>query len=281
MYDFSYIFYIIQRERRKNMFKTNLKNYIKDWRFWFKLVLMLLVLFVVLWDFVMSIINPAKEFIYTYTIDKDGVLTESKVVDHIGSLVSYLSFFTIQSNIFVVVWLIIALIFHNREGEHKLLSTKISTLVAVYITVTMMIFNFVLLPQLSLTLDKDNTFNPINWGAFMWFKQMTVHLVGPLSFVIYILCFMKIQDVKPTKQFLKEDSWKSLLYPLVYGIYILLRAEIRIASGMPTTGTSTFPYFFMNLREAWPAFIVVILIIVVLLMGLSTLYNFIIGKRVK
>ncbi|QHX35776.1 hypothetical protein STIUS_v1c02210 [Spiroplasma sp. TIUS-1] len=258
--------------------KSNVNKFIKDWKFWFKLATMILIFVAIIWDLVVNISNPAKEWIYEYKPENnEGEPTI--IYNSTGAALSYLSFFTVQSNLLVAFWLMISLI--KQEGDHKLLTTKVSIFVATYITITMLIFNLVLLPELCISEPKTSDIHPSNWKGTTWFKQMTLHLVGPLLFIFYILFFMKTDEAKGTKEFLKNDSLKVMYYPIVYGIYILIRAEIRIAMGMPTTGTSTYPYFFMNLRESWYFFIMIVFILIGLCIGLSTLYNLIISKRIN
>lgn len=261
--------------------KSNINKLVRDWKFWFKLLTMILIFIAIIWDLVLNIAHPAHEFVYEYLPKQiegeDDPVVPTMIYDSAGAALSYLSFFTIQSNLLVAFWFMAALL--KTEGEHKLLTPKVSIFVATYITITMLIFNLVLLPEM-FTRDKADTLYPTNWKWTAWFKQMTLHLVGPLLFIIYILFFMNVKEVKGTKEFLKTDAPKVMYYPIVYGVYILIRAEIRIAMGMPTTGSATYPYFFMNLRDSWYWFIMIVFILVGLCIGLSTLYNFIISKRI-
>ncbi|ARU92065.1 hypothetical protein SCLARK_001561 [Spiroplasma clarkii] len=87
--------------------------------------------------------------------------------------IDFLSTFTILSNFLVLFWLLFAAIFYKKEGEAKLLSQTSGLIASVYISVTLVIYNFVLVP-LDSAFPKD---------SFNQYVSIMNHVINPLAFV--------------------------------------------------------------------------------------------------
>ncbi|WP_339021760.1 Pr6Pr family membrane protein [Spiroplasma endosymbiont of Atherix ibis] len=209
--------------------------------------------------------------------------------DYYGYVINFFSFFTIQSNILIVVWLLVGFFNHNKEGEIKILKKSFSLSVITYITVTAIIFNFMLLPQVLASGDN-------NFGALWWVEQMVVHTLGPIAAVVYFLFFMKQNLEFNFKKFIKKDFWIIAIYPVAYLIYTLSREELIYRSYGSDASLAhkhqAYQYFFLEIHNknalglgnesfmnnglTW--LFIAIITIVGIIIGLGSLYLFIGSK---
>lgn len=133
---------------------------------------------------------------------------------------NYLSYFTILSNILVAVTLTSAALAPESSVARFLDRPAVATSVAVYITVTGLVYYFILSKLYQLE---------------GWVKNFDhiLHYVVPPAFVLYWLVFVR----KGTLH-LGNVPWM-LIAPLAYGIYTLLRGPIA----------GWYPYPFINAAE--------------------------------
>ncbi|ATG97562.1 Pr6Pr family membrane protein [Mesoplasma lactucae] len=264
--------------------KNYFVRYIKDWRTWYKLFFMLLCATCLIFSLVDGIVNISGyetkldngEMIKTWAIQtQDANGNWITHYDYSGNVVQYFSFFTNQSNILVLAWWIIALFFPWKEGKKGLVGTRMTLYTITYISVTMLIYCGMILPQ------KISSGGGYTGGE--WFASIGLHVVGPLAIIIYALFFMNKYVFHSTKnEWLKKKSWQIIDYPAIYGIYILIRGQLRYSSGH--TDPQSYPYFFFWIHSdvwglpggAWC--VIAIIIIFLLLIGLSTLYAFVFNK---
>ncbi len=138
----------------------------------------------------------------------------------IGTIVQIISFFTILSNLLVVICLTVLLIKPKLAWGSFFSRGTVLTSIAVYITVVGVIYSL-LLRQL--------------WHPEGWFKlaDELLHTINPLLFIIYWLAFVPKAGLK----------WVNILpwlwYPFAYFIYILIRGAV----------TGEYPYPFMNVAD--------------------------------
>jgi len=136
-----------------------------------------------------------------------------------GALVSYFSYFTIQSNIMVAVWWSAALFFQDREPVPAFLRPKIKGALTAYISVTLIAFAILL----------SRTYSPR--GMDLVLSNIT-HYITPLAFILDWVLFEK----KGVYQWRYAIDW--LTYPLLYFVYVMIYGAV--------TGQYLYPFFDLN-----------------------------------
>ncbi|QHX36715.1 Pr6Pr family membrane protein [Spiroplasma sp. BIUS-1] len=276
------------------------KQNLKDWRLWYKLAVASLITIFILEMLIKGMVNiDAKGDRSPWAIfgkDSEEVIG----YDYFGYVINFFSFFTIQSNILIVVWLMIGFFNHNKEGQIKPLQRTFSLSVVTFITVTALIFNFMLLPQVLTAKPNEFGEKPIpseaGAAALWWIEQMIVHTLGPIAAVVYFLFFMKQELEFNFKSFILKDFLKMIIYPLSYLAYTLIRGELIYRSygsnAQLAQKHNAYPYFFLEIHNKnvfnstnesiitnglfW-LFIAAIAIIGILI-GLGSLYLFVATK---
>ncbi len=270
------------------------KKNLKDWKLWYKLAIALLIIGFILEGLIRGIINigdsvykiDGQEFEKwaVYIGDKNSK-DPAKFVgyDYQGYIINYFSFFTIQSNILVAIWFMVSFFNHNKESETKFISRSISLCVVTYITITGLIFNGMLLPQVLLT-ENDLILTP-----FWWVEQMVLHTIVPIATIVYYLLLMKQKLNFNFKEFIKKDFTVMCIYPIIYLICSLVRGELIYRSvgsdAILASKKGAYPYFFLEIHNkqvsglsgiAW-MFIAIIAILTIII-GLGSLYLFVASK---
>jgi len=199
-----------------------IKYYCRDWRFLFKLAVVILALFGLLTEYLENVLHLDRIVI----VDSDGqrnylwaVYDQSGKITHLnyaGYTMSWISFFTTQTNVLVFGWFLIAVIRHRQEGIIKPLRSYFSLSVAVYITVTCLIYNILLLLT---ALSNKN----LVWTGCHWSAQLILHTFVPILTVIYVVVFAKHSTLVTTKLFYRQKLGWYLIYPFVYGIYGIVK----------------------------------------------------------
>lgn len=177
------------------------------------------------------------------------VLNYQAVLDGIDAIVLYsytFSYYTIQSNLIVAIWLTFAIIYHNKEEKPRFLKSPVQGAITLYITVTFMIFAILL----------SWLYKPTGWAAV---TNLTMHYLIPIAFIVdWIVTGNKT-----------EYQWKYALYWLVYPLGYLIYTMIH---GL---FTNFYPYYFIDLSVlSIPEFIIsaVGLSAVFLLLGLLDVF---------
>lgn len=274
------------------MTKLTLTTTLKDWKFWFKLLFGLSILGCLIWQYTTGMLgidkpNSKGEYLWAFqNITNDGNTTIN--YDYSGFTVYFFSFFTIQSNLLVAIWFLAAAFTHSNEGKNFFTRHYFSIGVATYISITSLIFNFVLLPP---AISQNQV---SGWGATGWIQNEWLHTFGPIALVLYVVLFLNKDEILDNKTFWKLKNWKYILYPLCYGVYILIRGELRYRSGK--MAATQYPYFFLEIHKnggdagypikglpipGWVWFIIVVIIIAAISLGFATLYNFAANKLNK
>lgn len=130
------------------------------------------------------------------------------------------SAYTVQSNVVVLSWLSIALIFQERNKGHWFFSGVIRGAITLYITVTFLIFAILLAPL----------YHPTGIEGF---SNLMAHYLVPIAFIVdWILTEMH-----------HEYPWKYIIFWLAYPIFYLIFTLIRAA----LTGNYIYPFLDLNL----------------------------------
>jgi len=138
-----------------------------------------------------------------------------------GALVELFSYFTILTNLLLVVCLTIFLIASKSRLAAFFTRPVVLTAIVVYITIVGLIYNLIL----------RDIWHPE--GLFKLADEL-LHVVNPLLFIIYWLAFV------PKKELKYHNTWPWLWYPAVYFVYALIRGSL---SGF-------YPYPFLDVSKS-------------------------------
>ena len=148
-----------------------------------------------------------------------------------------LIFFTIISNILCFIFIIIIVInsiitssnkeLNKIEGKTKVL-TRVRGAVTLMITVTFLIYHFVLIPQATAV---GSAFD------FFGLPNVLAHYVVPIMMILDWLLFEKKNSYRP------YDPLLWLIFPIVYFVIILIRGYF---GGIIKMIGSKYPYFFID-----------------------------------
>ena len=155
-----------------------------------------------------------------------------------------LKYYTMQTNLMVAIWLILAIFFYKKPDWLKKLSGKLKGAITLYITVTFLVFAIVLSPL----------YHPT---GFKFVSNLVLHYIAPIAFIIDWI--LTENDVK--------YNWKYAFYWFIYPICYLCFA---IINGL-LTSDYLYPFLDINFLGV-PIFIVCIIILVGLYVGLGILY---------
>jgi hypothetical protein len=155
--------------------------------------------------------------------------------------VSY-KFFTMQTNFMVLLWFSLAIISFNKPILKKLVG-MLRGAFTLYITVTFLVFAIFL----------SFLYQPTGFAAF---SNLVLHYITPIAFIIDWFFTEKT-----------KYKWKYLIFWLIYPLCYLIFAMIH------GTITGDYLYPFLNIIELGvPMFSIMIAILVVIFIGLSTIY---------
>ena len=148
------------------------------------------------------------------------LLKSGSVGGFVSTTISYLSYFTILTNILVgLAFIMPSLRPKSRLG--KFFETPaVRAAIALYITVVMVVY-WALLARIH---------NPVGLSAV---ANVGLHLIVPLLYIFDWLLFAP----KDKMSFKRIPYW--IIYPLIYGIYTIIRGGV----------TGVYPYPFMNVAE--------------------------------
>lgn len=161
----------------------------------------------------------------------------------IESFSNSVSYYTFQSNLMVVLWLTLALIYKNRDIRPKFLASPVRGAITLYITFTLIVFAIAIAPY----------YHPTGLELY---TNYVSHYFLPIAFII---------DWLITETDFKYE-WKYIIYwcgyQLFYLIYTLIRGYF----------TGFYPYPFFNVRSIS---ILRLFINIIILMILTFLLSFI------
>lgn len=185
---------------------------------------------------------------------------QQSVLAMMRSLNRQFCFFTIQSNILISLTTLVFLIYEIMDKTPTQRMRVIKFAFTVAITVTGLVFNFILYPQ---SLGGPNPYTPLKVNSIY------VHIFVPvLSIVDYIIF-----------EYDFESTWKTagwaIVYPLFYCGFTYFH---HFLFNMEFKAGQYFPYFFLNyVKYGWFGFKPLgvfwwIIIIVILVFGLGAIY---------
>lgn len=207
--------------------KNNLKIYL-----WVLIILLILSFHVA--DLTLDNLFPSKRFLNLSTWSKIDV---------------YYSYFTTQTNVFVVIYLMWNLIVYIiNKVEHKDLKVHfhLSLGIVTYITITLFIYWIAFAMGIFNPRDNDNVNGP-NLVVYHWFSSVTLHGPIPIFMIINYLAFNCGKHRYSLKKHHHRQVWLLNIYPAVYLVYAFVRGEIRYATNQPLD--TCYPYTFFNWRE--------------------------------
>lgn len=143
--------------------------------------------------------------------------------------------FTVQSNLFVVITLflslLVKLLLNNKYNKSVFRFIEVLEIVAaVAISLTFIIFNFMLAPGL---IYKGNV------SYLFTFQSLILHFISPM---MYVITFLFLEEHK----FNIEDGFFGILFPFYYLFFVFLCNFKNIQFNNSRSNERYFPYFFMN-----------------------------------
>ncbi|MHA1279358.1 MAG: Pr6Pr family membrane protein [Candidatus Helarchaeota archaeon] len=162
------------------------------------------------------------------------------------------STYTIQSNLMVLTWLTLAILFQKKYKEHWFFSEGVRGAITLYISVTFIIFAILLAPL----------YHPTGIDAY---QNIILHYFIPSAFIIDWI-FTEIR---------RNYKWKYVVYWLAYPLFYLVFTIIRGVI------TDNYIYPFLDLNAfGVPIFTAICFALAGFFLALGTLYVFI-SKKIK
>jgi len=162
-------------------------------------------------------------------------------------------YYTMQTNLMVSVWLILAIVWHNKPESLKKITGPLKGAFTLFITTTFIFFAILLAPF----------YQPTGFAAF---TNIVLHYFTPIAFIVdWILTETKT-----------KYKWNYLLYWTIYPLCYLLFAFIH----GNFTGDYIYPFLNINLLGI-PGYIISVSALVVVGIGLGSMYIAINRKRTK
>jgi hypothetical protein len=163
------------------------------------------------------------------------------------SLNHIFSYFTILTNTCLALFLALYVLKPNSPISSFFKKTAVSGAMALYISIVGLIYYALL----------ANTWDP---QKLDFFATHVLHGYVPCAYLFFWFKFFRKGDLQ------YKDTFKWILFPLIYFIYLLLRGLI----------TETYPYFFINVTKyGYGQVIVNALVILVLFVLIGFLYVFV------
>lgn len=155
-----------------------------------------------------------------------------------------ISYYTVQSNFLVLLWITVAVIYEKKEDKPFFLKPIVQGAITVYITFTFIVFALVLQPLAEPSADL--VYN---------IRNILVHYLIPIMFIIDWV----VTGHEEQYEWKYELYW--LIYPLGYLAYTLIRGVI----------INWYPYFFFNFNTQG------IPLVIIFSIALSLLFIFLIA----
>ncbi|MDQ0567823.1 Pr6Pr family membrane protein [Mycoplasma yeatsii] len=257
----------------KNRASENKSKY-KTLKFWYFLLFGSFLLTTILLAFIISVVNYSlvNQKINDF-ISKNGHMTSEQLKDLISQQFSnvkkllnwsslyldekglinrisfnisefavyFFSFFTTITNILVAFWFILTAITIDKQNRKwKFLSTDSTFTITLLITVTFVIYNFILFPVSIAT----NKFKLNHWELM---QNTIVHIISPLIMISSYLFFIDHdQKYFSDKKNLYRVWSISVAILILYGVIAIIRGAIAVFGGASVDDTASFPYFFVQ-----------------------------------
>ncbi|WP_338970483.1 hypothetical protein [Spiroplasma endosymbiont of Labia minor] len=167
----------------------------------YKIISAALILFAIIWGYIIGFKQTAQNDVFLNN-QNGGVIFGG---DTFLYTVNFFTYFTIQSNIFVMIFFIIVLILYKYEGKHKWLSFPVVCMVTVYITITGLIYNCLLLPTEGAPTTTSG-----------WVTSMIEHVFAPIAMIIYLLFIMENKKFYTIREMITRHLWRFMSFPILY-----------------------------------------------------------------
>lgn len=242
------------------------KQRFKDWMFIYKLLSCCLIFIFSILTIVFSVFT---EFWYVNNSNKDNFYL-SAIEQNFEIM---LSFWSSQTIFIVNVWFFCALFYHYNQQKNKFTNIYTQINLTIYITITTFIFWMAILFSRITNLDIG-----INWfwnlSSLSLIFSFLDHSVSPMLMIIFlILTFKKYQfNINFKKQFILV-----IIYPIIYLIYIYLRATILQVNNVKHF---IYPYTILNFNHSiigislWINDMLVVMLIIITIIVVSLFYLF-------
>ncbi|QEH62247.1 hypothetical protein SCHIN_v1c10540 [Spiroplasma chinense] len=226
----------------------------KNSEFSIKLMVLIVLIAFLVFDFMLQVYSPKMNMRAIPTLQRLNI---------------YYAFFTTQSNYIVVIYLFFTLF--TKQNYNRKPPFGIELAVTVYITVTMLVFWFGLLGST----DEMNSY-----GIANWISTVVLHLCIPTIMISNFILTSGDYYYSP-REHTKFGLFGTTLYPLGYGIFVMIRGKFRyqefgpdffktiyhldgtnwvanwpegmghgtFANASPYTTQMWYPYWFLNFRH--------------------------------
>ncbi|WP_031543230.1 Pr6Pr family membrane protein, partial [Mesoplasma photuris] len=180
---------------------------------------------------------------YSYNANGDVTVTFGTTVNALEAMTFYSSYFTTLSNILVGVWLVTAAFWPKNEGTFNrgFANIRWAGTSAVFITITAIVWNFILLPGMIIGVG-----NFVRLDAWGWVSGFLLHLVGPVLFLVYVSVFMPLKEKGITLDRVKHGYIGFIIVLATYLMYTVARGGIRQIIGK-TDPNINYPYPFLDI----------------------------------
>lgn len=156
---------------------------------------------------------------YWYINPKEENYEDYVVYPRMYNMFVILSFWSVHTNVLVVLWFLYALFYHNKEEKNKFTNSKTQLNITVYITLTFLLFwGWITYP-----FDERKT------SEFV--LTLLTHLVKPLLMIIYYPLSNCKKLISYITFFIKDVAIM-YIYPVIYCLYSYMRAEMVVADGI-------------------------------------------------
>ena len=206
--------------------------------------------------------NQALKKGFTYTVIVVGLfgivlqfilMLQTRQVALPESIVRFFSFFTILSNIMVVIFFIGQLLPENRKLKISVVKNEVATAVSMYIITVGVVYQTILR-------------QPIPLQGWPRVADDILHLYIPLLMLLYWIVFIADKKIAATT----IPYW--LIYPIVYLVYTLIRGHFVHFYPYPFVNVTALGYRKVLLNSA---------LLVIFFLGLSYLLAAIANWRYK
>jgi len=174
-------------------------------------------------------------------------------INTIESGLNGFKYYTMQTNLMVSVWLILAIVWHNKPESLKKITGPLKGAITLFITTTFIFFAILLAPL----------YQPTGFAAF---SNIVLHYLTSIAFIVdWILTETKTQY-----------KWKYLPYWTIYPLCYLLFSFIHGSF----TGNYIYPFLSIN-QLGILGYIISVSALVGVGIGLGSMYIAINRKRAK
>lgn len=221
----------------------------KDWRFIFKVITFLIFFLSILVGFVYAVFID-----FWYVSPKDMLGGYYLRLYNLNVLIS---FWSVQTNVLAGLWFLYAILYHNREKDNRFTNTNSQIYITIYITVTFLIFWGIIVTNVFENAMYD--FNTRTWSDLI--ITSITHLITPLLTIIYLI-FSLGREKFSYKNYAYKKSVIMLIYPIIYLIFVIIRAEMVKRDEIDFM-VSPYPFVdfyepILNISRFWNNFILII-----------------------